>query len=65
MPPDVETLAEVSFRDLGEATEVLVRQGPFATEARRGLHERGWSESLDKLERKLSPGSRSYPQTTR
>lgn len=64
-PADVETVAEVSFRDLGEATEVLVRQGRFATDARRDLHHRGWNESLDKLERKLLPGSRSSSTDTR
>jgi uncharacterized protein YndB with AHSA1/START domain len=28
-PDDVETLAELSFRDLGESTEVVFTQGPF------------------------------------
>jgi uncharacterized protein YndB with AHSA1/START domain len=49
-PDDVETLVELSFRDLGEATEVVFTQGPFKTEARRALHRNGWTDSLDKLE---------------
>ena len=48
-PEDVETLAEVSFADLGESTEILLRQGPFRTEARRELHRDGWSDTLDRL----------------
>jgi uncharacterized protein YndB with AHSA1/START domain len=53
-PDDVEMLATLSFRDLGEATEVALAQGPFRTEARRALHHDGWSDSFDKLERHLS-----------
>ena len=53
-PDDVETLVELSFRDLGESTEVVVAQAPFTTEARRALHRDGWTDSLDKLERFLS-----------
>jgi uncharacterized protein YndB with AHSA1/START domain len=50
-PDDVETLAELSFRDRGESTEVALTQGPFRTEARRELHRDGWGDSLDRLER--------------
>lgn len=53
-PDDVETLVELSFGDLGEATEVLFRQGNFTTEPRRQLHEDGWTDTFDRLERKLS-----------
>jgi len=49
-PDDVETVVTLSFRGLGESTEVALRQGPFKTEARRALHRDGWSDSLDKLE---------------
>jgi uncharacterized protein YndB with AHSA1/START domain len=52
-PDDLETLAELSFRDLGESTEVRFIQGPFKTEARRALHRDGWGDSFDKLERLL------------
>jgi uncharacterized protein YndB with AHSA1/START domain len=51
---DVETLAALSFRDLGESTEVALTQGPFKTEARRLLHHDGWTDSFDKLERLIS-----------
>jgi uncharacterized protein YndB with AHSA1/START domain len=50
-PDDVETLAELTFRDRGDETEVALRQGPFKTEARRELHRGGWSDSFDKLAR--------------
>jgi uncharacterized protein YndB with AHSA1/START domain len=53
-PDDVETLAALSFRDLGESTEVTLKQGPFKTEARRALHRDGWKDSFDKLERVIS-----------
>ena len=49
-PDDVETLVALSFRDLGEATEVAFTQGPFKTDARRALHRDGWTDSFDKLE---------------
>jgi uncharacterized protein YndB with AHSA1/START domain len=53
-PDDVETLVGLSFRDLDGSTEVGFMQGPFKTEARRGLHRDGWTDSFDKLERLLS-----------
>jgi uncharacterized protein YndB with AHSA1/START domain len=56
-PDDVETVVALSFRALGEATEVALIQGPFKTEARRALHRDGWTDSLDKLERLLSDGT--------
>jgi uncharacterized protein YndB with AHSA1/START domain len=53
-PDDVENVVELAFRDAGEATELSVAQGPFATEARRALHRDGWTDSLNKLEALLS-----------
>ncbi|HEY2160350.1 MAG TPA: SRPBCC domain-containing protein [Solirubrobacteraceae bacterium] len=53
-PDDVDTLVELSFRDLGESTEVVFAQGPFKTAARRGLHRDGWTDSFDKLEQFIS-----------
>jgi uncharacterized protein YndB with AHSA1/START domain len=50
-PDDVETQVGLSFRDLGESTEVDFAQGLFKTEERRALHRDGWSDSFDKLER--------------
>ncbi len=53
-PDDVETLVRLSFRDLGESTEVALTQGPFKTEVRRALHRAGWTDVFDKLERLVS-----------
>jgi uncharacterized protein YndB with AHSA1/START domain len=53
-PDDVETQVGLSFRDLGESTEVAFTQGPFKTEARRALHRDGWTDGFDKLERLVS-----------
>lgn len=53
-PDDVETLVGLSFRDLGESTEVAFTQGPFKTDARRALHRAGWTDGFDKLEQLLS-----------
>ena len=55
-PPDaddVETQVALSFRDLGESTEVDFTQGTFSTEPRLALHRDGWTDSFDKLERLL------------
>jgi uncharacterized protein YndB with AHSA1/START domain len=53
-PDDVETLVALSFRHLGESTEVAFTQGPFKTEERRALHRDGWTDSFDKLEQLIS-----------
>jgi uncharacterized protein YndB with AHSA1/START domain len=50
-PDDVENLVELSFRDLGESTEVVFAQGPFKTEPRLELHRSGWTDTFDRLER--------------
>jgi uncharacterized protein YndB with AHSA1/START domain len=52
-PDDVENLVELSFRDLGESTEVIFTQGPFKTEPRRELHRDGWTDTFDRLERHI------------
>ena len=52
-PDDVETVAELSFDERGDATELSLRQGDFKTEERLALHRDGWTESLDRLERLL------------
>jgi uncharacterized protein YndB with AHSA1/START domain len=49
-PDDRETVAALSFLDHPVGTRVVLDQGPFATEARRALHEQGWTESLERLE---------------
>jgi uncharacterized protein YndB with AHSA1/START domain len=53
-PDDLETLVGLSFRDLGESTEVALTHGPFKTEARRALHRDGWTDCFDKLGRLIS-----------
>jgi uncharacterized protein YndB with AHSA1/START domain len=55
-PDDIETLVDLSFRDLGGSAEVVFTQGEFKTEERRELHRNGWGDSFDKLERLLAPG---------
>ena len=54
-PDDVETLVVLSFRDLGESTDLAFTKGPFKTEARCALHRGGWTDSFDKLERLIGP----------
>lgn len=49
-PDDRETVVDFSLEDRGGSTFLTVDQRGFATEARRALHEQGWSESLDRLE---------------
>jgi uncharacterized protein YndB with AHSA1/START domain len=53
-PDDVENSVGLSFRDLGESTEVVLIQGPFKTPERRTLHCDGWKDGFDKLERLVS-----------
>jgi uncharacterized protein YndB with AHSA1/START domain len=53
-PDDVETLVQLTFGDLGDATEIAFTQGRFKTEARLELHRNGWTDSFDKVERLLS-----------
>ena len=53
-PDDRETVVVVSLQDRGGSTALAVDQEPFATEARRALHEQGWNESLDRLEELIS-----------
>jgi uncharacterized protein YndB with AHSA1/START domain len=56
-PDDRETVVTLSFSDLGDSTEVVFTQGVFATEARRALHEQGWSDGFEKLRKLTAPAS--------
>jgi uncharacterized protein YndB with AHSA1/START domain len=56
-PDDVETVVTLSLGDHAGVTRLRLDQGPFATEPRLGLHEHGWSESIERLVQLLSPGS--------
>jgi uncharacterized protein YndB with AHSA1/START domain len=51
---DIETLVDLTLRDLGGSTEVVLTHGPFKTQARRALHRDGWMDSFDKLDRFVS-----------
>jgi uncharacterized protein YndB with AHSA1/START domain len=53
-PDDQETVATLSFFDDRKGTKLVLDQGPFATEARHALHEAGWTETLERLERFLA-----------
>lgn len=48
-PDDRETVVRAALHARDDATEVKLTQGPFATEARRNLHQAGWSETLVRL----------------
>ena len=58
-PDDRETVVVFSLRDLGESTALTVDQGLFVTDARRALHEQGWTESLDRLQELITSRHRS------
>lgn len=53
-PDDQETVVTLTFGDVAEGTELVLDQGPFAVEARRALHEAGWTDGFDRLERSVS-----------
>ncbi|MGH3134735.1 MAG: SRPBCC family protein [Gaiellaceae bacterium] len=53
-PDDRQTMVTLSFLERREGTKLVLDQGPFATEARRALHETGWTETLERLERSLT-----------
>jgi uncharacterized protein YndB with AHSA1/START domain len=53
-PEDQETLVTLSLADAAQGTTLVLEQGPFATKARRSLHEQGWTETLDGLDRFLA-----------
>lgn len=53
-PDDQQTVVTLSFLDDRKGTKLVLDQGPFATEARYALHEAGWTETLERLERFLA-----------
>jgi len=55
-PDDRETVVTLSLRELGGSTALSIDQGAFATEERRALHERGWTEALERLHELISGG---------
>ena len=57
--PDLgETLVTVEFRDLGDATEVVLTHELFPNEKVRDDHNTGWSSCLDRLAKALSDSPR-------
>jgi uncharacterized protein YndB with AHSA1/START domain len=48
-PDDRETVVTLSLEAVGEATEVSLSQGSFATEERLTLHQGGWTDGFEKL----------------
>ena len=56
-PDDQETVVTLTFRDLGESTELAVSQGTFASESRLALHEDGWTDGLSRLQELMSSGA--------
>ena len=53
-PDDQETVVTLTFEGAGENTRLSLDHGPFKTDARYALHERGWTECLDRLEKSLA-----------
>jgi uncharacterized protein YndB with AHSA1/START domain len=53
-PDDRETVVNLAFQEAGDSTEITLVQSGFATEARRALHDGGWSDSFDRLQDVLS-----------
>lgn len=51
---DQETVVALAFVDDPNGTKLVLDQGPFATKARYDLHETGWTETLERLERFLT-----------
>jgi uncharacterized protein YndB with AHSA1/START domain len=59
-PEDRETVVELTLRDVPDVgCELLLEQGPFTTPRRLELHEEGWSQGLDKLDRLLTSEGRA------
>ena len=53
-PDDQETVVTLSFHEDRDGTRLVLVQSPFATEARYALHEAGWTETFERLERFLA-----------
>jgi len=56
-PEDRDTVVTLLFGDFGESTKLVLTQRVFATEARRALHEQGWTDSLDRLQELITLGT--------
>jgi uncharacterized protein YndB with AHSA1/START domain len=58
-PDDRETVVTLSLDEVGDATQVSLSQGQFATEERLELHRSGWTDSSQKLRELID--SSAYP----
>ena len=56
VPDDRETVVTLSLNAVGDATEVSLSQGEFATEERLMLHRSGWADSFEKLRELVESG---------
>jgi len=56
-PDDRETVVTLTLVVLGDATEVSLLQGWFATEERLALHRSGWTDGFEKLRAVVESGS--------
>jgi uncharacterized protein YndB with AHSA1/START domain len=56
-PDDQDTIVELSLHEAGDTTELSLRQGEFATEARFELHRQGWTDGLERLRELIDSGS--------
>jgi hypothetical protein len=48
-PDDLPTVVTVLLVAVGDATELSLTQGIFATDERLSLHRDGWTDSFEKL----------------
>ena len=55
-PDDRETVVTLSLDPVGDATELSLSQGLFATAERLALHRGGWTDSFDKLREAIETG---------
>jgi uncharacterized protein YndB with AHSA1/START domain len=53
-PDDQVTVVTLSFVGDGDATRLALEQSPFSTKDRLDLHETGWTQTLDRLDRFLA-----------
>jgi uncharacterized protein YndB with AHSA1/START domain len=63
-PDDRETIVMLSLAAVGNATEVTLTQGEFATEARLALHRSGWTDSFEKLREFVESGGEQRRSAT-
>lgn len=59
-PDDQETVVRLTVDSVGDATEVTLWHGEFATTARLALHRSGWTDSFEKLRALLEPGGADH-----